>query len=331
MTETIATPDIHNAFPQAARGHFLRLSVNELLRKNLRQAIEAAQSVFPFQTKLALAAVEGLDTARHIAPEIFVFHWQMTSALREQDTALVSATLASLALAAERGHLHTDDISISNLPRDAIDAASAHYLCRPGGPRGSEGQISEMLPLNGSDYNELTIAAREALTLLAQASPEMYGEFLELATSVRLFEQKFVGSMSSPRSFGVMHICKPGEQDDLPLYYLNNITHETSHIALNAVMTQGQLILNDPSERFSSPLRPDARPMDGIYHAAFVLSRIALVQSQPVVKQRPATAQLQENTLNFFWAAYKTITEEGKLTEAGHKVIESCREVVDSI
>ena len=325
---------IHSAIPDAIRARNLRLSVNELLRKNLGQSIEIARKVFPSQAGAATEILKKLDPARHISPKIFVLHWQLTSALREQNAAQASIALSHLAEAVRREILHADSFTVSTIEWDEIDAATVQYLCRTDGPRGSNGEIPEMLPLRRSDYDNFVVATQEALALLLKAHPEMYGEFQELVTSIRLYEPRHVGSMSSPRSFGVMYIYKPHTEDslkDLPLYYLNHITHETSHIALNAVMTQGKLILNDPSERFSSPVRPDARPMDGVYHAAFVLSRVALVQSQPIVKERPATAETQETTLKSFWAAYETVAAHGKLTEAGQQVIESCRELVESL
>jgi HEXXH motif-containing protein len=40
------------------------------------------------------------------------------------------------------------------------------------------------------------------------------------------------------------------------------------------------LVTNPPQERHASPLREDARPMDGLVHAAYVLARITLFYTQ---------------------------------------------------
>ncbi len=58
------------------------------------------------------------------------------------------------------------------------------------------------------------------------------------------------------------------------MYFLDHITHETSHLVLHTLMNVDPLITNGHAQRFDAPIRPDPRPLYGIYHATFVLSRI---------------------------------------------------------
>lgn len=63
------------------------------------------------------------------------------------------------------------------------------------------------------------------------------------------------------------------EKNSVP-YYIEHIIHECAHHTLNVINSCDELVTNDISERFSAPLRNDPRPMIGLFHAFFVLSRI---------------------------------------------------------
>jgi hypothetical protein len=52
------------------------------------------------------------------------------------------------------------------------------------------------------------------------------------------------------------------------------LAHESAHSLLLGYSFGAPLVDNDVSERFTSPLREDPRPMDGIVHATYVLARM---------------------------------------------------------
>ena len=54
------------------------------------------------------------------------------------------------------------------------------------------------------------------------------------------------------------------------------LAHESGHNLLFGLCTHGPLHENDDVERYASPLRFDARPMDGIIHATYVTARMHL-------------------------------------------------------
>jgi len=60
---------------------------------------------------------------------------------------------------------------------------------------------------------------------------------------------------------------------------LEVLLHEASHVLLYAIVGSDGLSANDPEALFASPLRPDPRPMEGIFHAAFVTARVHWVIS----------------------------------------------------
>jgi hypothetical protein len=122
-----------------------------------------------------------------------------------------------------------------------------------------------------------------------------------------------------------------------PLGTALTLVHESSHLKLFYAYLDDEIVLNDPSESYASPLRREARPMNGIYHAAFVLARMALFLDdvQKVDTAKTAFANdAQEikdelaRTIAAFDAAYEVIASEGVLTPLGQEVIIDAATVV---
>lgn len=62
------------------------------------------------------------------------------------------------------------------------------------------------------------------------------------------------------------------------------ILHEASHVLLFAIAGSDGLTANDPNALYTSPLRPDPRPIEGIFHAAFVTTRVHWVMQHLVAQ-----------------------------------------------
>jgi HEXXH motif-containing protein len=58
------------------------------------------------------------------------------------------------------------------------------------------------------------------------------------------------------------------------------LVHEASHLLLFGLVGGKALSRNDPAARYASPLRRDPRPIDGIFHAAFVATRVHLTMER---------------------------------------------------
>ena len=58
------------------------------------------------------------------------------------------------------------------------------------------------------------------------------------------------------------------------------LVHESSHVLLFGISAQGALTHNSGHERYDSPVRKDKRPIEGIFHAAFVSTRVHLAMTR---------------------------------------------------
>jgi HEXXH motif-containing protein len=112
-----------------------------------------------------------------------------------------------------------------------------------------------------------------------------------------------------------------------PLEMVQMIAHESAHNLLFGLSADGPLVENLPDELFPSPLRPDLRPMDGIYHATFVTARMHRAVKQllengalPDSLKEKAHKELDGN-VRLFTKGIETVERHGKLTPLGRDVI----------
>ena len=107
--------------------------------------------------------------------------------------------------------------------------------------------------------------------------------------------------------------------------------HESSHVLLFGVSADGALTENSGSERYDSPLRPDKRPIDGIFHACFVATRVHLAMNRLIasgaLSEAEAKLALERRDSNG-QAARNSIEEldrHARLTALGEKVLDTLR------
>ena len=109
------------------------------------------------------------------------------------------------------------------------------------------------------------------------------------------------------------------------------LAHESGHNLLFGFCASGPLIENPDDELFSSPLRSDPRPMDGVFHATYVVARMhqtlnrlleAGVLDQGQVEA--ARTDLDVHRRNFH-AGDEVIRGGARLTEIGRTAMEAAR------
>jgi HEXXH motif-containing protein len=122
--------------------------------------------------------------------------------------------------------------------------------------------------------------------------------------------------------------------------YFKQLVHETAHLLLFAIAREQALVLNDASERHASALRDDNRPIDGIFHAAFVSAREAYafnawlnwqaIQQPETVSSDDMTRveQALECSVLAFWDCCDQLDAHAQLSELGHQVLSQTRAFV---
>jgi hypothetical protein len=109
------------------------------------------------------------------------------------------------------------------------------------------------------------------------------------------------------------------------------LVHESSHVLLFGLSADGALTQNSGHERYSSPLRSDARPIDGIFHACFVATRVHLAmgrlldggrlnaeEAKQAVERRQFNGDAAQTSLD-------VLARNAKPTELGEEILSTIR------
>ncbi|MDB5663802.1 HEXXH motif-containing putative peptide modification protein [Cypionkella sp.] len=178
------------------------------------------------------------------------------------------------------------------------------------------------------------------LDRLGDVLPTWEQEFRAMVRWIVLAESSeggFAGA-SAFAAWGAILVNPEAQEDDLAL--LLTLIHESSHMKLFCAYLDDEIVLNDLAETYSSPLRLEPRPMNGIYHAAYVLARMAcfahdLRQSGRATEVIGTAADglnlaLQASVVGF-GSALEVIRSHGKLTELGLSIIDEAAAGVKAI
>jgi hypothetical protein len=172
---------------------------------------------------------------------------------------------------------------------------------------------------------------REAFALMDAGTPELAAEIRALLREIILGagsddpQALVFDGASSFMLWGAIIINANRHDGELEMVQM--LAHESAHNLLFGLSADESLVENSPEELFSSPLRKDPRPMDGIYHATFVTARMhravqCLVDSG--VLPRPLKEKaLKELEINcrLFNQGIAVVQEHGKLSSLGVAVM----------
>jgi HEXXH motif-containing protein len=91
------------------------------------------------------------------------------------------------------------------------------------------------------------------------------------------------------------------------------------------------LVTNKADELYTSPIRRDLRPMDGVVHATFVLARmhyagLRLLESSLLTYEEDQVArEEQERHMHYYARGAAVIEAHARWTEAGEAALNSAR------
>ena len=186
--------------------------------------------------------------------------------------------------------------------------------------------------------DELAVAGdriAQAMDLLDRGYPEMAEEIRELLFEVVVASgptepgtMTFDGS-SSYMLWGAIMLNATGQASVLDT--AQALAHESGHNLLFGQCVNGPLVENGAEESYAHPLRQDPRPMDGVFHAAYVIARMhqtveRLIESG-VLDDKQTEAAHSELIMHRknFEEADSVIRSGARLTPLGTQAIEAAR------
>ncbi len=173
---------------------------------------------------------------------------------------------------------------------------------------------------------------QSALNRLRQCIPELAKEFEALVRTVILVkgeskaDYQFAGG-SSYMLWGALFINAELHTTDIAT--IEAMAHESAHSLLFGFSIDETLVLNTDEELYSSPLRYDPRPMDGIYHATFVSARmhwamsVLLKSGLLLAGEIEFASDARERDYTNFFSGYDTVMQHARMTETGQRLMQS--------
>ena len=259
-----------------------------------------------------------------ISPLAFSFYTDSVLAIEEDDVEAASRLLNELiTLPSQTGD--TEIISLGDPAKDPIAQRYARFLNEDPSVK------FEIFPPSSEAARSCRAQIRDAFALLDAGDPALAGEIRALLRQIVLAagskEPKamtFDGA-SSFMLWGAIIIN--ADRRDGAIGMTQMLAHESAHNLLFGFSADESLVENGPDELFSSPLRKDPRPMDGIYHATFVTARMYRVVRQllesgvlDAAAKEKAEKDLVENA-RLFKQGIETVWKHAKLTPLGESVM----------
>lgn len=198
-------------------------------------------------------------------------------------------------------------------------------------------------PIDANALAQAQTHVHQALAQLALSAPEMHAEVCTTVTDIVMAQagaarRMVFGGISSFAAWGAICLNQPVHTHWTE--YFKQLVHETAHLLLFAIAREQPLVLNDASERHASAVRDDNRPIDGIFHAAFVSAREAYAFNAWLnwqATQPPETVssddiarveQALECSVLAFWDCCEQLDAHAQLSELGHQVLSQTRAFV---
>ncbi|MQA87280.1 MAG: hypothetical protein GEV03_22295 [Streptosporangiales bacterium] len=322
MTVTLSEPDLCDARPNGANAASLHRHLRERLGDSTVALLNSASAGLGTDLASLNKRCAQLDLSRALSPAVFIAHYALLDAITRNDSDAVRASIASLSA------FGTHDWYAPGRTVDTVGATSweesvlARLRAHPVPDR--FGRMTVIDPLSDDALAGYRADVDEALALIEAADPQMRTEVDEFVRHVCLSRGSGITGATSLQFFGAVFLREPYPEYHRVMYFFEHLVHETSHLRLNVVQTADPLVLNPPDELHRSPLRRDPRPVMGIFHAQFVLSRLVHIYRRAIpLVDAPIFADHAKTIEDKFQRGIGTLNEVGSFTETGRKLLDS--------
>lgn len=300
--------------------------MRERLGESLRHVVERAQGHLPFPPGLEAFFSRLADGP--VGPQVFGIYFDLVLALHAGELDAGAALLAELVSAPTPAA----EPSIRELSDDPADVASDRVRrlvdADPAMP-------FRILPPSPEAGRLCRGRIAEAFELMDAGNPELAAEIRALLREVVLGvgpsgpDAIVFDGASAFMLWGAVLLNAASHETRLAM--VQALAHESAHNLLFGFAADGPLVENDEEERYDSPLRLDARPLDGVYHATYVTARMHQATRRLLEAGLLRGAELEaargdlEQHAKLFAHGSDTVDRHGRLTPRGESVMAGAR------
>lgn len=222
-------------------------------------------------------------------------------------------------------------VTVDNIADNNISILSEIYQ-EPDKSTDDEG-VYRIGPFVGdsTDFDEERSSIELALKVLELCSPGYYRLVSEMVDTIYVcgpLEGGFMRSATTVKSFGCLVNTALTKKN--VVQYIEDLVHESSHLLLYLEQINDPIVLNNKDQRYPAPFRDDLRPLEGIYHAMFVLGQVYVCFVDIYISNTDLIDRaLLLKHMGSVWRRFKEsadiVEENGDLTEAGQVIFKYIR------
>jgi HEXXH motif-containing protein len=314
--------EIDSARPDGRRAHQLHHHLRDNTVRSTVALVQSAEKGLRADHAELVDRWAAVDTTRPFSPAVYINHFALLAAISRSDAGAVRSAVNALALLRPED-CHAEGLTLATVRGTAWENPILTRLrAHPVPDR--FGRMTVMDPLPADDFARCEADVRAALELIEAADPEMRAEVDQYVRHVCLSRGSGITGATSLQFFGAVFLREPYPEYHRVMYFFEHLVHETSHLNLNIIQTIDPLVLNPASELRRSPLRRDPRPIMGIFHAQFVLTRLVHIyrRVQPLVTDSIFTSHAQ-TIEDKYQGGLATLNEAGRFSETGRRLLDS--------
>ena len=314
-------------FPDAAHAARCDRTMHAGLADSLRQVCAASDGKVEFDRGAIERLIGDIEAGRRLSPHAFAIYYELVPALMEGRLEEARALFAELA----RQRPIDLPFCIVALGEPAMMEKETRYL------RFMKGDAADrrvFLPPSAEDLAAFKRQFASVVALLEQAAPDLLAELKALISELILVvgpndaKVHFDGG-SSYQLWGALFLNAVRHKTRIDV--IDSLAHESAHSRLFGLCTEEAPVANPDEELHPSPLRPEPRPMDGVYHATFVSARMHWAMARLIAsgllteKERILAIQARDADRRNFESGYKTVAAHGQLTRTGQIALDAAR------
>ena len=320
-------------YPDASRALSLDRGMHRELGLSLRHVFEASKAAIQFDQIGMNRLIDQLSGPTVVSPAVFARYYELVEAITDDQLNEARRLFDELANAKPV----PKTLRVVTLGEPELGEESERYSRLMNADASIDLGFLPPVP-------EVAAAFRERLAhgirLLDTVLPELAGEIRAIVHQVVIVGSnptakfQFDGG-SHYQLWGALFLNGNFHPDEIAVAEV--LAHESAHSLLFGFCTHEPLVHNADEELFSSPLRVDKRPMDGIYHATFVsarmhwtMSRLAQSDALDIQQKQRARAAAETDAVNFN-AGYAVVAEHADLSSHGRSLMASAKAYMDSV
>ena len=319
---------VSEALPMPGRALSLRRNFNLSLIESIQYLIEVCSEVIPAPLFTQVQQkIKNIKLDNKLSAFLSLLHYELLTAAEKNDIKQVNSVI---------NYLNVEEPYVENLNFLSLSDLDMCYLAPVKTIFSQEiNREVEFFPLSSSEFKAMETALQRGLSLYKEAFPDFYEEFEQLIGEVLLLKAKGLYQGSSTDLYGMIYKSFFHQWEKVTDVF-EFFVHEQSHHYLFIVNKTDSLLLN-PLDIHFSPIRKEKRPLMGIYHANFILSRVCYVLDKALVKdvipieERSYCVEFLKKYKECFCEGLKTLETHGQFTPLGRVILQSATHLVESI